>query len=549
MSASSQARIGVAPATSAGAETSPGKPPGWFEGDWVRDSGVCWSLANLCLLRVWSELLTYTPGDTLLVKGVPGRGPYLAACGNALLLGAFIWVVLRRARRNRWAREFATVVFGALLLVVLNNVRILLVQHFETPATILTALTNGPHRWITAMAAAPMAVAALVLRHRVSRICSVGLLTLFPLALYNTARAIWRVSQGSSPAFADSAPAPFAAAPTPHRVIWILFDEWDQRQTFEDPLRRARLPELQRLRGQSLYASKAYSPGAATRISVLSLFTGKVLASAVPAGPAECLLREPGGVARKLTDYPDLFSKLRERGFNSAIFGSYLPYCRLFGNDTSLCGWWETHFNAHEIGHTWQDAMRNQLRSLGETGSQSVFGRPLVVTEREQAYVEMMEVAHKVVADPRISVLFLHFEIPHAPHFYDRHSRSMARGWRRSSYTDSLELVDRTIGELRRTLESAGYWDKVTLLVSSDHWNRQTAVEGETTDYRIPFLLKMAGQHGGHTITEPFNTVLSHELILSIVSGEIETPEQAKKWILSVRSGYPDPHYGSLKDY
>jgi hypothetical protein len=40
----------------------------------LRDLFIALSLANLCYLRVWSELLTYTRSDTYLMKLPPASG-------------------------------------------------------------------------------------------------------------------------------------------------------------------------------------------------------------------------------------------------------------------------------------------------------------------------------------------------------------------------------------------------------------------------------------------------------------------------------------------
>ena len=56
---------------------APERPAG-AAGGALRDLAVALSLANLCYLRVWSELLTYRRNDTYLMSRLPGP-PGLAA--------------------------------------------------------------------------------------------------------------------------------------------------------------------------------------------------------------------------------------------------------------------------------------------------------------------------------------------------------------------------------------------------------------------------------------------------------------------------------------
>jgi hypothetical protein len=74
----------------------------------LRDLFIALSLANLCYLRVWSELLTYTRSDTYLMKMPPAPAHYLAVMLNVLLvagaLGAAVTLARRKASKSgfRW---------------------------------------------------------------------------------------------------------------------------------------------------------------------------------------------------------------------------------------------------------------------------------------------------------------------------------------------------------------------------------------------------------------------------------------------------------------
>ncbi len=90
-------------------------------------------------------------------------------------------------------------------------------------------------------------------------------------------------------------------------------------------------------------------------------------------------------------------------------------------------------------------------------------------------------------------------------------------------------------------------WESTTIIVSSDHWLRKALwrYEGET-DHRIPFMLKLAGQKKGVTYEKPFNTVLTRDLVLAILRGEITSIDEVVTWLDKNRSmaegvcGYQD---------
>jgi hypothetical protein len=43
--------------------------------------------------------------------------------------------------------------------------------------------------------------------------------------------------------------------------------------------------------------------------------------------------------------------------------------------------------------------------------------------------------------------------------------------------------------------------------------------------------LKLAGRSGGQTFDQEFNTIISGELLLAILEGEVQTAQEAANWI------------------
>jgi len=108
-------------------------------------------------------------------------------------------------------------------------------------------------------------------------------------------------------------------------------------------------------------------------------------------------------------------------------------------------------------------------------------------------------------------------------------------------------------------LEKAGLWENAVVVLSSDHWWRgdlwrhmrdsrawSWTAEDESVfsevDERVPFVVKLAGQHSGINYTPEFNTVLTHDLLLALLSGNVSDPASVVDWLESHRSIGKSPY-------
>src|SRR5262245_6584488 len=66
---------------------------------WLQDLFIALSLANLCFLRVWSQLLTYTRADTYLMLAPPSPQTYVALMLDVLVLAGLVWLGITLVRR------------------------------------------------------------------------------------------------------------------------------------------------------------------------------------------------------------------------------------------------------------------------------------------------------------------------------------------------------------------------------------------------------------------------------------------------------------------
>lgn len=497
---------------------------------------AAFSFANLCYLRVWSELLTFSRSDTYTMKVPFSRSDYVAVMVNVLLLGmigAGAALLVRRAQSSRW-KIAGRVALCILLLLPLNALRSVLANQFPYLRSPIFNLLGTKGVLVTGLvfSAGGAVLVRSRLRQTANSVAAI-LLVFFPLVPVTFGQALWRVTTFDASRFLDGPSAPAYPGKAARRVVWVVLDEWDQRLTFLDRPAGLQLPEIDRLRGEVLYAQNAYPPGPETPISMPALITGRLVKDVVRAGQSDLLLIHPESASPvPWRSESNVFAETRSAGFNTALVGWYHPYCRVLGDSLTSCDWWPMNLQANSMGYGLPAHIRNQARSLFETSLLSIFGQSLATRGHARTYLEMMERARQVTADPRFGLVFLHLPTPHAPHTYNRRTgrfdlaNSPIKG-----YVDSLALADRTVGDIRRTLEQAGLWENTTVIFTADHSYRSSEALDGKNDERIPFLLKPAGGGGPIEYRPAFNTLLTRDLLRSVLRSEVQTSRDAAAWL------------------
>jgi len=270
---------------------------------------------------------------------------------------------------------------------------------------------------------------------------------------------------------------------------------------------------------------------------------------------------------------PNVFSKARAMGFNTAVAGWYHPYCRIIGSSLTRCAW-ETYaapFVVDEamtglISRSKEVGLATGMLRIGQIAAIPEFARGFLASRQgltsrkygRENYVNIHQQAMSWVSDPGLQLILVHYPVPHPPGIYDRASHDFSFE-STSDYLDNLALADRTVAEIRERMEQAGLWESTTVLISADHrlradrW-RQTVMWQEPftkvepvvlnsiADERVPFILKMAGEKTRLAYEPVFNTVLSHDLILSVLSGELSKATDVAGWLDKNRSIGQSPY-------
>jgi hypothetical protein len=249
-------------------------------------------------------------------------------------------------------------------------------------------------------------------------------------------------------------------------------------------------------------------------------------------GARELLVKYHGGLGEvPWSAQPSVFDGARALGANTALLEWYHPTCRVL-NSLTYCNWWPMAMQHNSMGDSFWQILPNQARSLFETNLLSVFGRSLTAEQQTGVYRAMMREAERLSVDRDFGFILVHLPVPHAPHAYDRKTGTFTlRNSPIAGYIDSLALLDRTVGEMRRTMENSGTWDSTTVLFTSDHGYRDSESLDGKSDPRIPYLLKLAGQKVAVAYTPQFNTVLSAGLLLAVLRGEIGDAASVTAWL------------------
>ena len=492
--------------------------------DMIKDALVALSLANLCFGNAWYYLLVLdetTHG--YYSKYAISASHLIALVANIALFALLLWygALLVRRSSDRRVHFVGDIALCATLLVSLDFVRLHLFYH----AYMVWVWPVLRHGWIAFIVAAAML--AIVSRwHRLAaRLAKMIIVFCLPLAVFTLAKAglMFLSVEWAPRAEAVPSASPLFKPVPPRRVVWIIFDEMDQRVAFRQRPPGLQLPELDRLRRESFVANNAYPPNSGTQLSMPALITGQMVVDARISSRDDLMLSLANGQQIGWSQMPNVFSRARELGFNTALVGWHHPYSRILGPALNDCDWYPNPTYSKTRAPTLSGSMRLQIRAIF----------PKIRSNFVELYRSSLEKSRPLATDPRYGLVLLHLFPPHAPTIYRRDTGQLILyGTRQATgYLDNLALADRTLGELRRAMESAGVWTNTWVLISADHWWREARLLDEKMDHRIPFILKPAGASAGQVYPSPFCTIITHDLLLAILRGDIRDVQELPSWM------------------
>lgn len=439
----------------------------------------------------------------------------------------------------------------ALILLQLTVMARTLHDHFRPLRRAQRILLAGPARGRIAAILLAIVVAAVLLvafrqdsGSRIWHVASVLATVGIPLLPTTFGRAVFRMFGSSESAVeattavtinTNDAVRPTDLSPSLPRVVWLIFDELDQRLTFSERPAGLRLPNFDRLQSESLWCSHAYPPAHCTEISIPGLVTGLPIIGTWPISDDDLeFATTAGGGRRQLAEQESVFSRAKALGARVAAIGWYHPYTRLWSQHTDYCSAYEDREQAFSVADSCFGAYMDQFRSLFESARYSPFGQSLVVRKAARQSEAIRREALELVASADFDFVFVHWPIPHAPYFFDADTaRPTARNRGPAGYVDNLALTDAMLGELCDRMSASTIGRCSTLIVSSDHWFRASASYDGRTDHRVPFLVRLPGDALETCWPQEFATVRTAELVRRLLTGEVRSVDELKTWMAS----------------
>lgn len=502
----------------------------------IKDGLVALSLANLCLVNAWSNPLAEA------AHGYFNRLPLTPVTFRALLttilsFTLLTWLIMHLRHRlpSRALRLAIHVTFFISLLIPLDFVR---ARVFYIGDYQVVAFLKHP-----AAALGSLAVLGVVLwqHERFARLAAVlvaifspmALMTLFRIGLLSV--GLTSIDQGiSAPALAPCRPIR-AGQP---RVVWLILDELDYRLVFEQRPAGVRLPAFDRFRTESICATNAVSPGDHTGVSMPALISGRRLSAVQPVSASDLAVRlADTGETNLWSRLPSVFEAAQEAGFNTALLGWFEPYDRVLGRWLNWCLWYPYPKYEPTRAPKFGTVIKRELRSM------------VWPLHLRQSHVELcrasLAAASSLITNANYGLMLLHLPIPHTPGIYDPETARITI-WailrklsEPAGYLNNLALADRTLGELLTGLETAGQLDNTWIILSADHSWRFSANFDGRRDLRIPFLVRVPNESKPAVFGLRMNTVVTHDLILAILRGELHNQQDTVNWLETHRVTNP----------
>ena len=502
---------------------------GWINNflrrDWTKGA-FAWliaaSLANLALLRVWTELFGYSKWDTFEMKVLPSPSLYGAALIDLAVITLVGWGILIFTSRSGPVGRLTSILFLLLCLVPLNSARdVLGAEHF--PLLRFAAVRTFGPKTVVAVGCILLVitVAAVVLfTDKLRRLVCLCLLLSFPFVPVNIGRALWDMTHQGTLLEVEHGSLAVQSRKTVQapRVVWLIFDEMDQRITFEDRPNGLTMPEFDQFRASSLYADAVSEGGGDTIYAIPSMMTGRKVVKVRELGADQLgVTFEDGGNEVDFASVSNVFSRAQQLGVSSGMVGWQIPWCRIFRRQLTRCWWCEGVRPDNSVRISLLGASLDEVRSLFETNNFSIFGQSLCSRQHIDNYYALTREAEALATDNSIDLAVLHLHGAHPPHVYDRTTRefSLANSPIRG-YVDSLALCDETLGLLRRSMQHDGLWQRSTVVVTSDHHNRSSVAFDGKTDHRMIFMVKLAGQTTPLKFSEPLGATMLSDLVLEL---------------------------------
>jgi hypothetical protein len=338
-------------------------------------------------------------------------------------------------------------------------------------------------------------------------------------------------------------PLPATTAPHP-RVVWLLFDEMSYDQVFVHRVPDLELPNLDKLRGESVTFSDVEPDGFFTEDVIPSIFLGEPI-NRVRATISGWMLYRTAQHApwQRFDGSRTLFADARRAGWTTGAIGEYNPYCRILRDQLDFC-WMglpplPDHFSRDK------NTLENVTAPLAAEWNR-LFGHkdaPAIAPSGASPLDELgaVRAGDGLIGDPEIDLCFIHLPLPHPPGHYNRKTGRIGPG---GSYIDNLALSDRILGQMLAEVAASPEAARTTVILSSDHswrvglwrdsygWTKEDEMASGhgRFDPQPMLMVRFPVETAAMTIGRTVPLLAIHDLVERMVAGEMGDPQQLEAW-------------------
>jgi hypothetical protein len=344
------------------------------------------------------------------------------------------------------------------------------------------------------------------------------------------------------------------------RIVWILFDELSENLVLDHPPAGQQFPHFDALRAQSTLLGNVQGFGSYTDRIIPSLLAGHEIRKIRASSKGDYLYFDQQ--QNKWAAYDPKASLLhlaQQRGWNPAVAGSEIPYCRIFKDELNACSWLSATLPVEAWIPPGDPSIISAALAIPRTFLASLTpgakgGNARELDQAILGYRTMLDRATALIREGGLQdgdyrFLFLHLPVPHPPGIYNRQTHQLVEG---GNYLDNLTLADDTMGLLWDEIARTPWAAQTTVIVSSDHswrvpiwrpsgdWTpEEERISQGRFDRRPVFLVHFPGQTSGETISAAIAELAEHDVIAALLQGKLNTADELKAALDSVPETSP----------
>lgn len=302
-------------------------------------------------------------------------------------------------------------------------------------------------------------------------------------------------------------------------VYVFIFDEWSPERTFLNGRVSDEFPHIAAFARRAVVFNEAHSPGVFTKGIMPRLLFQTELWPEYRDGQVGFL---SDGALKPASEFTSLFRRFSDRGYETVMVGTYLPYAAWLDGQIDLCRSYSLYplgdGLAGKAGRGFWSAMCHWTDPWTQTVTLR-YKLPLRDRDMLRLYEGVESDIAAVVSRP-LSQTFavFHHMLPHEPYIInpDGTYRGVEPGIERSNvngYLRNLKRLDVLVGRSVQIMQQAGTFDHALVVLTSDHsWRWDPNRQNGTLDAprtHVPLLVKLPFQR------EPVN--VPHEVKLQSI--------------------------------